>query len=130
MILLDTSVIVDYLRSPTDRMRRLFLENGSAICGVTRAELLYGAKREDDLLRIMTALAAFRPLDIPESVWSNLGEHLFALRSHGITVPFQDALLATVAIYHQVELWTRDAHFKMMQPVLPALRLFVEPTTT
>jgi predicted nucleic acid-binding protein len=44
MILIDTSVLVDYLRIPTDRTLRLFEETGAAICGVTRAEILAGAR--------------------------------------------------------------------------------------
>ena len=36
-------------------------------------------------------------------------------------------VLATVAISNDIELWTRDTHFPMIQKVLPALKLFVEP---
>jgi len=34
MILIDTSVLVDYLRSPTDDVLRLFEKNAAAICGL------------------------------------------------------------------------------------------------
>jgi hypothetical protein len=45
----------------------------------------------------------------------------------GVNVPFADALLATLAIEGHHELWSRDAHFALMQRALPALKLFQEP---
>ena len=47
--------------------------------------------------------------------------------SAGVTVPFPDVVLVTLAIDSGVELWTRDKHFALMQTVLPALKLFQEP---
>jgi predicted nucleic acid-binding protein len=44
-----------------------------------------------------------------------------------VTVPFPDALIATLAIAENLELWTRDLHFTQIQRVLPSLRLFQEP---
>ena len=35
-----------------------------------------------------------------------------------------DAMIATVAIENDLELWTRDAHFVQIQGVLTQLRLF------
>jgi predicted nucleic acid-binding protein len=43
-------------------------------------------------------------------------------------MPFQDVLLAAVAIDHGAELWAYDAHFRMIQGVLTDLRLFDGPT--
>lgn len=50
-----------------------------------------------------------------------------ALRAAGLSVPFADAVLATVAIANDVELWARDIHYPMIQTVLPQLKLFQEP---
>ena len=49
------------------------------------------------------------------------------LGSKGITVPFPDALIATLGIENDIEVWARDPHFPMMQKVLPQLQLFQEP---
>ena len=38
-----------------------------------------------------------------------------------------DAIIATVAIENNVELWTRDSDFTNIQAILPKLRLFIEP---
>ena len=37
------------------------------------------------------------------------------------------AILATLAIVNDTELWTRDTHFKLIQKCLPSLKLFQEP---
>jgi predicted nucleic acid-binding protein len=46
-----------------------------------------------------------------------------------VTVPFADALIATIAIENALAIWTRDSHFAQIQGVLTDLRLFPEPTT-
>ena len=64
---------------------------------------------------------------ISDVLWDALGRNLFTLRRSGITVPFTDALITTVEIENDLELWTHDTHFAMIQIALPRLRLFVEP---
>ena len=44
MILVDTNVIIAFWRSPTEKLKLLFEENHIVISGVTRSELLHGAK--------------------------------------------------------------------------------------
>jgi hypothetical protein len=127
MILIDTSVLVDYLRSPTDRTLRLFEETGAAICGVTRAEILAGARNPADIDRIARSLDVLGQVGITEGLWDVLGKNLSLLRAAGATVPFADALIATLANENDLELWTRDSHFVRIQSILTGLRLFQEP---
>jgi len=127
MILVDTSVIVDYLRSPTDRVLNLLQENAAAVCGVTRAEVLAGARDRAHLGRLSATLDTLEQVAIPETTWDLLGNHLAALRAAGVTVPLADAIIATIAIDNDLELWARDDHFARVQSVLPSLKLFHEP---
>jgi len=39
MILVDTTLVVDYLRAPTPRMIQTIKDHGAAICGATLAEI-------------------------------------------------------------------------------------------
>lgn len=124
MILLDTSVIVEYWRKPTRDMEEALSRLNPCICGVVLAELLQGARTEFDVVRTERALAGFHSVSIPEVVWRSLGLNQSALRKVGLKVPFQDVLLATVAIERGLELWTLDKHYSLIQPVLKGLRLF------
>ena len=66
-------------------------------------------------------------MPLPDSIWDDVGDNLAHLRTHGVTVPFADGVLATLAIANDLELWTRDPHFTLIQKWLPALQLFQEP---
>jgi predicted nucleic acid-binding protein len=113
--------------APTPRSQQIIQDNAAAICGVTLAEVYAGAKNAADIALFAAALGVFGRVAIPDSIWEMLGRSLSLLRTHGIAVPFPDALIATVAIQLQLELWTNDAHFLMIQSVLPQLKLCQEP---
>lgn len=127
MILTDTTVVIDFLRTGDAKLRHLIVVHGAAICGVTRAEILHGARDPRHRQQLLTALGMFPHVLVPDTVWDSVGDYLAALRAGGLTVPFADAILAALAIANGLELWTRDAHFTRMQRLLPALKLFQEP---
>lgn len=127
MILLDTSVIVDYWRKPSLAVKDALSSLKPCICGVVLAELLHGASNEKEIERTETSLAGFARVGIPDDIWRQLGLNLAALRKAGLKIPFQDVLLATVAIAHGMELWTLDAHYTRIQTVLTDLKLFRGP---
>jgi predicted nucleic acid-binding protein len=127
VILIDTSVLVRYLRTASPSIRQVLGSIDGAICGVTRAEILHGARTREDAASLTQALDAFAHLQIFDSTWDHLGHHLASLRVAGLPMPFQDVLLATIALDHDAELWSYDAHFKMIQGVLTKLKLFDGP---
>jgi predicted nucleic acid-binding protein len=127
VILVDTSVVIDYVRTSDPKLIALFQTHNAAICGVTRAEVLWGTRDSRHRTSLHSALNSFIQLSVPESLWDEIGDSLAALRRSGITVPFQDVVIATIAISNDIELWTRDNQFKLIQTVLLQLRLFVEP---
>jgi predicted nucleic acid-binding protein len=127
MILAETTVVIGFLRAPTARLGKIIHDHQAAICGVTLAEVYAGGRTAADFAHYTTVLALFATVPVPVDIWPGLGHNLSMLQSHGITVPFADALIATVAIDAGLELWIKDHHFPMMQTVLPKLRLFHEP---
>lgn len=127
MILVDADVLIDYDRTADPKLFTLFHTRPVAVCGVTRAELLHGARSAAHRGRLLGVLAMFTPVPIPDSLWDQVGDHLAALRANGLTLPFADVVVASVAIATGAELWTRDHHFTAIRGVLPALRLFAEP---
>jgi predicted nucleic acid-binding protein len=127
MILVDASVIFDHTRNRDPRLASLFSTIPVAVCGVTRTEVLHGARNPSDRATLVALLNRFGQIPTPEATWDLAGDNLCTLRMNGLTIPLADVLLAGVAIVHDIELWTRDAHFTMIQQHLPALKLFQEP---
>ena len=127
MILADTSVVIDFLRTADAKMRSIVVSHDAAICGVTRAEVLNGSRSPQHRGKLIRGLALFQQVSIADALWDQVGDNLGTLRKKGVTVPFPDVVIATVAIENDVELWARDAQFLLIQRVLPRLRLFQEP---
>ena len=46
------------------------------------------------------------------------------LKKSGLTIPFQDGIIAYLAIKNDCQLWTFDNHFKLIKTVVPVLKLF------
>ena len=51
-------------------------------------------------------------------------ENLYKLRKGGLSVPFPDAIIATVALKYDIPVWTGDGHFQLMQNILKDLKLY------
>ncbi|MEX0775006.1 MAG: PIN domain-containing protein [Phycisphaeraceae bacterium] len=128
MILLDASVLIPYLKTGSPTVEKILDSVNCGICGVTRAEILHGARTPQDAQKLCSAIDELVQVQIHPDTWDHLGSHLALLRQRGLPIPFQDVLLATVAIEHDAELWSHDSHFRVIQGVLPQLRLFVGPT--
>ncbi|HZL34780.1 MAG TPA: PIN domain-containing protein [Tepidisphaeraceae bacterium] len=127
MILVDACVLFDHLRGKDLRLAGYFRSLPCAVCGITRAEVLHGARHPADRAALVRWLNCFAQVLVPDSTWDCVGDNLAKLRTSGITVPFPDVVLASVAIEGAHEVWSRDAHFPVMRRVLTALRLFPEP---
>jgi len=124
MILADTNIIIDFWKFGSPEDKSIFQNYDVFISGITIAELMHGAKSEHDKLRIIKALEAFPIVSISgKNTWEKLGNILYILKISGITVPFQDALIATLAIEYELKLWTLDKHFKLIKTVLPELTI-------
>lgn len=124
MILVDTSVVIDYVRGRDAKLLALLPTLPAAVCGVTRAELLSGARDPAHRANLATLLATFHQLPIGDTLWELVGDYLASLRRAGA---FADVVIATVAMQNNIELWTRDSQFRSIQTVLAQLRLFQEP---
>ncbi len=124
MILVDTNVIIDFWNKPNDESAKIFENNEIATCGVIKTELLRGSNSEEQFSQMEEALNDFIYLPFSEKDWISLSKQFIALKQNGLAVPFQDAMIAYLAIKHNCELWTNDKHFKLMQVVLPELKLF------
>ena len=94
MILLDTSVVIDFVRGKDAKLAALVPQIQGVICGIVRAELLCGARDPSHRSNLLTLLSTFSQLPLLDSLWDKVGDNLATLRSQGITVPFPDAVIA------------------------------------
>lgn len=74
-----------------------------AVCGVTRAEIVAGARNPRDRQKLLRFLGQFQQVAFPEPQWDGVGDTLAARYARGITVPFPDAVVATVGIENDIE---------------------------
>lgn len=67
MILVDTSVVIVHVRGKDAKVQALLPTLPVAVCGITRAEVLHGAKTPADRQRLLAELTAFAQVAIPEA---------------------------------------------------------------
>ena len=123
LILPDTSCWVEFFRPRGDGnvqsyMRQWLGEDRLALCGPVRAEVLRGARRAE-APRIAETFGALAHLDSADTDWLTVATKARGLADAGHTVPLVDLLVATIAHRHGVILAHRDAHFQVIQQVLP-----------
>ena len=53
MILFDTNILIDYWRKPEELLKLNITPDKFAICGVVKAELLHGAKSNEEVPLIL-----------------------------------------------------------------------------
>ena len=128
MILADSSVVIELQRKSSTRVRQIAEVHDAAVIGVTRAELLSGARNPKEQRVVLAVLDIFRGLALDERVWDRTGDISARLRMRGRPLPITDTLIAAAAIHNAIPLWTRDRDFLTIQTVAPELVIFDEGT--
>ena len=126
MILVDSNVLIDFFNNPSEKIRDQILQNEIAVCGIVEAELLHGAKPKSQIEAIELMLSDFEFLSICDDDWKEIGKEMYTLRTKGLSVPFQDAVIAYVARKYSAQVWTHDKHFKLISAVFSDLKLYAE----
>ena len=107
MILLDTNVIIDMLNNEDDLRWNYLAQDECVICGVVISELYSGIRSKKESKAIELFVNSVDCLQI--------GTFICNLRKNGLSVPFQDAVLAYLSIKHNCKILTKDKHFSMMK---------------
>jgi predicted nucleic acid-binding protein len=68
MILTDTSIVIAYLRTADPKLLATLKQHSAAVCGITRAEVLYGVRNPADLARFTAAVNALPTVPIPDEL--------------------------------------------------------------
>ena len=106
-ILVDTNILIDYLKNPTDNATKIFEQNEIATCGVVVTELLRGSKTPKETQKLKAALDCFDYLDFEKSDWIEIAELFIKLKKSGVTVPFQDGIISYLAIKNNCKVCTK-----------------------
>jgi len=123
MIIVDTNILIDYLHTPSQNASNVFANNVIATCGVVITEMFRGAHSLTERNHIEDIMQDFKYIDLEETDWKQLADLFIVLKQFGITVPFQDAIIAYLALKESCTIWTRDKHFSLIKSVIPELEL-------
>lgn len=127
MVIVDTSIWIEASRRNGDLACKIGLENlleeyEAAWCSPVKLEFLGGA-RPQDRQKLAFCLACIPYRTIEERHWEGAKQHAWQLRDRGITLPWNDILIATLALDLDCRAYAKDQHFETMATQL-GLRLY------
>lgn len=123
---IDTSVWIRFFRAEksalSDLVERLLRLNRVFTNGVVIAELLVGARTEKERDRLAYFWDGLNFLDMNQSLFIEAGCHGFSLKRKGISVPFNDLVIATQCLHEDLILIENDKHYGVIAEHLPLKR--------
>jgi len=124
MILCDTNILIEFYKANSTVIQTLQSIGSAniAVSVITKAELFYGARDKQELLKIERHLSACHCYGLNDSISALFIEQMsYYSLSHRASIP--DMLIAATAISHGFELYTLNTKdFKF----IPELRLYSE----
>lgn len=127
MVLIDSSAWIEALRGKGEVGVKLAVEGlldayEALLCSPVRLEVLGGARAEERRrLGMYFSVIPYRAVSAQD--WEQAVALAWRLRDKGLTVPWLDVLIASIAISDNIRLYTVDAHFEKMA-TLTGLRLY------
>ena len=122
-ILVDTDIIIDYLRGQP-HAAGLLKEHAAEISFsvITFAEVLAGVLSNEEEKDVLALFGAFPLLPVSAEIASQAGRFMRTFRkSHGIELP--DALIAGTCAHYKLELFTLNVkHYPMLKNLAPPYR--------
>jgi len=123
-VIVDTSVWIQFFRVAGSRehltVAELVRHREVAMVGVVLAELLQGARSQQELEELTRWLTALPYLAETQQTWARVGRLSFLLRQRGAGVPMLDLVIAALALEHGCQVYTRDEHFQRV----PGVKLY------
>jgi predicted nucleic acid-binding protein len=119
-VLVDTSVLIEFFKGSKDiseAVSELLQENRVATTGIVIAELLQGMKNTKEELSFVGLLEGTHTVEVTNDIWIKAGKTALALRKNGITLPLTDIAIASLAITHDLSVFTLDKHFGQIPEV-------------
>lgn len=117
MVLVDTSVWIDFFQSPaataTMELEKLIKDhNRVVLCGIVLQEVLQGIRSDKSYQLVCERLLKLPYVSDDRETWL-LGAELYRkLRTKGVTLPSVDVTIAAIAIRNDLVFFSRDRHFE------------------
>lgn len=123
MILLDTNIVIDMLNDRFSGWEDFIAQNDLAICGITVSELYRGIKNQEEQTNIELFINSVNFLETEFEDFKDTGLLIAKLRDNGVSVPFQDSVIAQLCLKNKCRLYTKDRHFKQINAIIDDLNL-------
>ena len=124
MVIVDSSVWITFQRDPGSGAGReldtLLSNDEVTMVGPVLAEILQGARSEDELEFFAQRLTALSFVEADQETWIRAGELSFRLRQQGLVLGFADLVIASLAMHHDLPVYTLDDDFRG----IPGLELY------
>ena len=115
--LLDTTVIIDYLRGnrkTAELLTRLFSEGASLGCCSINIVETYAGLREKERAATENLLSSLEYYDLTPQIARQAGEYLRQYKAKGITLALSDTVIGSIAIVNDLILLTDNSrHYPM-----------------
>ena len=122
MVLVDSSIWIEAARRHGDLKVKValeaLLEEGEATwCGPVKLEVLGGARKEERrALEHYFAVIPYVPLR--DEAWEHAKQLAWRVRDGGLTVPWNDILIAGISLKLGCRVYAQDKHFEAMAPLI------------
>lgn len=127
LVLVDSCMWIHALRLNGDRdiklgINGLLQEYMALLCGPVELEVMGGAsKAERKMIKKYFDIMPYRKSD--HTIWREAVETSWIIRDQGLSVPWNDAIIATIAKKFSYRVYSEDKHFKMIAEIL-GIRLY------
>ncbi len=127
MVIIDTSAWIDFFRRDGKLEVKLAVKGlleafEGGLCGPVEMEFLGGA-RPSEMKRIQSWFNIIPYLSNDQKIWRKVAVHFSLVRAKGFTLPWNDLLIAAIALEKDVAVFANDRHFEIMADHL-GLRLY------
>lgn len=122
MVLVDSSIWIEAARRQGDLQVKVALEAlldeaQAAWCSPVKLEVLGGARREER--RALDHFFSVIPyISTREENWEDAKRLAWEVRDNGLTVPWNDILIASIGLRLGCRIYAQDRHFTAMAPIL------------
>lgn len=114
-ILADTSVWIEFFKPESvigKKLEPLIIKNSIWTCGVILFELLQGVRSGEEKALILESLSDMKYVEMTKPLWGKAAQLSASLKRKGLNLPQSDIFIASIAIEHNLSVFTLDKHFK------------------